>query len=109
MVIRSEQMEALSANSYGAFEAKVEAHLNRCFPDECASMGEENVRATIRYGLERARSYGITANREVCLYIDVMMVFGRDFDRELSWASEILNGPQWTDSCARVDALVQKA
>jgi hypothetical protein len=111
MLIRPEQMQALSAPSRGAFEEKVVAHLNRCFPDECAKLGEQNVRATIRLGLERARSYGITTSREVCLYIDVMMVYGRDFDRnpKLSWASEILNETLWRDSCAKVDALFRTA
>jgi hypothetical protein len=111
MVIRPEQMEALSASSYGAFEAKVAAHLNLCFPTECASLGQEQVRGTIRHGLERARGYGITSSREVCLYIDVMIVFGPEFDKnpELSWAAEILQGTQWRDSCAKVEALFRKA
>ena len=46
----------------------------------------------IRYGVERAGSYGIGTERDVCKYIDLMFAFGRDFDKnqDLPWASRIL-------------------
>jgi len=111
MVIRRKQMEAFSANSTNAFESDMVSHLNRCFPAECAVLGEQGVRDRIRDGIERARPYGITASREVCAYIDLMMVFGPDFDRdpELPWAASILNGTGKKDAAGKVDRLYEAA
>src|ERR1035438_10813732 len=102
MLIRSEQMTALSNALTNTFESDMVSHLNRCFPPQCAVLGEEEVRNTIRYGLQRSRGYGITSSREVCRYVDLMMVFGRDFDRDpkLPWAAAILNGKRWQNPTA---------
>jgi hypothetical protein len=111
MLIRPEQMQALSNARTGAFESDVLSHLQRCFPAECAALGEPGVRDTIRYGLERSRGYGLTAAREVCTYVDLMMAFGRDFDRDpkLPWAADILNRKRWKDTATMVDQLYRTA
>src|SRR5580693_7918942 len=111
MMIRTEQMATLSTAATDAFELDVLAHLKRCFPAECAQAGDASMREAIRYGWERARRYGITSSREVCTFIDVMMVFGRDFDIDPGrpWASAILNGVELEDTTAKVDELFQTA
>lgn len=67
-------------------------HLKKFFPRQCEAEGEPQIRKTIQYGIERAAAYGITAERDVCKYIDLMIVFGSDFDadEQLPWAGEIL-------------------
>src|ERR1700722_5635023 len=103
MQIRRDQMEALSTALVDAFEVAMVNHLSRCFPAECSVLGEKRLHETIRYGIERARGYEITASREVCTYIDLMIVFGPDFDQELPWAASILNGNRWNDTAAMLD------
>jgi hypothetical protein len=46
----------------------------------------------VQHGIKRAAGYGLTARRDVCKYIDLMIVFGRNFDtdRRYRWAGEIL-------------------
>src|ERR1700681_3763804 len=107
MVIRSAQMDAFSENASQAFEDRMMAHLNRCFPDQCGAMQEAGVRETIRYGIEQAADHGITAQRDVCKYIDLMVVFGRDFDRDpaVPWASSILNDRALIDPTVRTETL----
>ena len=65
-------------------------HLGKFFPAACAALGEEQVRRVVRYGIERAASHGVTRERGVCAWVDLMFTFGRDFDRDpdLPWASE---------------------
>jgi hypothetical protein len=111
MLIRGAQMQTLSDGRAASFGREMVGHLQRCFPAECEAMGDDGVRETIRIGIEKARSYGITAAREVCLYIDVMMVFGCDFDRDpkLPWAASILSGRRWKDPAAKVDRLFRTA
>ena len=56
-------------------------------------MGEAKLRGTVHYGIQRAAAYGLKAKRDVCKYIDVMIVLGNDFDKDirLPWVSSILN------------------
>ncbi len=111
LIIRQHQMETLQRAALMGFENRMVAHLNHFFPDECAAMEESGTRQIIRYGIERAGHYGIVAERDVCKYIDVMVVFGPDFDTDanLPWAVEILSDETITDNKGRVDLLVTSA
>lgn len=92
LVIRTEQMSAFSAAAEKQFEDWMVLHLNKFFASKCSRMGEDALRELIRYGIRRAASYGLTIRREVCKYIDVMLVFGRDFEKDPrhAWAQPIL-------------------
>lgn len=92
LVLRGEQMALFSQNAEKQFEDWMVAHLNRFFADGCQKLGEQGVRELIRHGIRRAASYRLTIRREVCKYIDVMLVLGRDFDKDPrhAWAGRIL-------------------
>lgn len=111
MRVRSEQINALSQQKVDSFEDRMEQHLLRCFPGECAALGSEGVRETIRYGIERASSYGIDLERDVCKYIDLMFAFGRDFDRspESSWAGPILTDPAYSTGTEKIEQVYAAA
>lgn len=111
LLIRKAQMETLRKAAQQGFENKMLAHLNRFFPDACAAMAESGTREIIRYGIGRAKRNGFESEREVCKYIDVMVVFGRDFDRDtnLPWATEILSDKTIMDNKARMDRLITYA
>jgi hypothetical protein len=96
LTIRPEQLKIFSQAEVQEFEDWVLAHLRRFFPRQCDATGEWSLRSTIQYGIQRAAVYGITDRRDVCKYIDLMVVFGRDFDTDqrLSWAGEILKKPR---------------
>ena len=55
-------------------------------------MGEQGIGETIRYGILRARSFKLTTQREVALYVSLMMTFGRNFhdDERLVWLRSVL-------------------
>lgn len=106
MVIRSAQTEAFSDTAGEQFENRVLAHLNRCFGEECRAMGEPAVRERIRYGIKRASEYQITAERDVCKYIDLMMAFGRDFDQD-AWAASVLKDRGLRDPTTRLETLYE--
>jgi hypothetical protein len=88
--IRREQAMAFRAEALRDFEDRVLMHVRRCFPDRAASLEEDAVRNLIRRGVERAAAYRIVAERDVCMYVDLMLVFGADFDSERAWAREVL-------------------
>jgi hypothetical protein len=102
-------MLAFSRSAVDTFEDRMVVHLNKCFPSSSKTAGEQKVRQTIRYGMERAGRHGIKAERDVCKFIDLMFVYGRDFDRDpnLAWASAILNNRAMRDPTMKAEALYE--
>ena len=89
LIIRPAQLDAFSEDERRKFEDWMLAHVARFFPRKAKALGgESQTRDLIRHGIGRSASYGITAKRDVCKYVDLMMVFGRDFDADgrFSWA-----------------------
>ena len=62
-------------------------HLNETFPEKCEALGDAKIRETVKYGIQRSASYGITSEGDVRKYIDLMLMFGLDFDQDpqLPW------------------------
>jgi hypothetical protein len=92
LTIRLAQMETFSQVEIQKFEDWMVSHLNKFFPRECNSVGEPHLRDLIQHGIKRAAEHGITKERDICKFIDLMLVFGRDFDTDARspWAHEIL-------------------
>jgi hypothetical protein len=92
LTVRPRQIAVFSQLEVKKFEDWMVQHLNRFFPDQCQAAGESEVRKLVRHGIGRAAVHGFAARREVCKYIDLMVVFGRQFDtdRRFPWAAEIL-------------------
>lgn len=112
MIVVSETLLLrLDRVAYNRFVADVRAHIARCFPEQYAAMTREELDEIIAYGIERARAHGFTGERDVCKYIDLMCVFGRDFDGDdrLDWASTILDTRWPLDPSARIDHLGKMA
>lgn len=109
LTIRPEQMKIFSEKETAEFEGWMVAHLRRFFPKWFSAAGEENVRQTIRYGIQRAAAYGFTTKKDVCKYIDHMAVFGRDFDTDERhpWAGRLLNAQRVPS--ARIRLLAETA
>jgi hypothetical protein len=109
LTIRAAQFAVFSQLEVRKFEDWTLAHLRKFFPDRCAALGEPQLREWIRYGIRRAAQYGVTARRDVCKYLDLMIVFGRDFDtdRLSGWAADILR--RSGNSAARMQSLLRAA
>ena len=92
MAMRIEQMAAFSQAEIHKFERWMTEHLAKFFPREVKALGEINLLETIRYGIRQAAAYEVRTKRDVCKYIDVMVVLGRDFDKDkrYAWAARML-------------------
>jgi hypothetical protein len=92
LTIRLAQFAVFSQVEVQRFEEWMLVHLKKFFPRECAALGDQKLLEMVRYGIRRAAGYGIKVKRDVCKYIDLMIVFGRDFDTDgrSRWAGEIL-------------------
>ena len=105
LTIRPEQIAVFSEAEVQKFEDWTLAHLKRFFPKECAESGEARIRRRIRDGTNRAATYGITSKRDVCKFIDLIMMLGPHFesDPRFPWAMEILE--RAVDSASKIAAL----
>ncbi|MGV7223477.1 MAG: hypothetical protein ACQ9MH_18350 [Nitrospinales bacterium] len=110
LVIRDEQMRALQAYMSKQFENRMVLHVKEFFPEDFMSIGEDKVRTEIKYGIERASSYKITLEYDVCGYINLMFAFGTDYDVDssLPWAAKILNNEELSGS-SKLDRLYEEA
>jgi len=106
LVVRGEQMHALELS---LFENWVADHLRRFFPAQCEQLGSDGLGELIRYGIARAQAHGFKANPDVCRFLDIMLVFGREFDQDLLWAREILEDARIVLPGMRMDLLHQAA
>jgi len=111
VIVRNDQMDELGDKELQKFQDKMVPHLNEFFPDQCEALGEEQVREAILYGVERAETYGIVIEQDVCNYIDLMFALGKDFDTdpEEPWAGEILNDESSPSPTAKVNKLYDEA
>ena len=98
--IRKEQIEVLERDRLARFQVRVLAHVRKIFPDDAQRLGDEEVQRIITEGVKKAATYGVTSERSVTLFIDVMFGVDRDFDqtKSMSWAIDILKDPRLHDS-----------
>ena len=92
LTIRPEQLRFFSDLAERSFEDWLLSHVKKFFPAQFDAVGEADIHEIIRRGRERASQHGFRARRDVCKYIDLMIVLGRDFDTDVrtQWAAEIL-------------------
>jgi hypothetical protein len=90
--IRAAQMAVFSGRAERTFEDWMTGHLKTFFPRQCDALGEAGIREIIQYGRKRASQHGFRTTSDVCKYIDLMIVLGRDFDTDarIRWAADIL-------------------
>lgn len=90
--IRPEQMETLQQIIVDEFVKRIVAHLNQVFPDRCEELGEEQIDQLARLSHQRATTYGLRSEGDVCAYVDVLFSLHREDEsgEEMQWARDIL-------------------
>lgn len=91
--IRKEQSDSFSVVMRRKFNNRMVLHIQECFPEHYEKLREDNTRELVDIGVDKAATYDIVSERDVCKFIDLMLGFGVDFDEnpEYPWASDILN------------------
>jgi hypothetical protein len=92
LVIRDAQLRAMAR---AALPDWITKHLRQFFPRQCAALGEAGLRERVHEGVSRAVVYGFTTEVQISQYVDLMFVFGADFDTDpaLSWPQPLLSDP----------------
>lgn len=109
--IREEQRNVLREAVLAGFEDRMLAHFKTYYGVQCQLIGDEQTRAVIRHGTERAREYAITSQRGVCHFINLMLLLGGNFDQDvqLPWARRILTDPSIENEFDRMASLNDEA
>ena len=109
LTIREEQLEVLGRQSAAGMEERALRHLRGCIPDVCAGLAEDKLRGIIRWGHRRSVSYGIKREFDFFRYLNLMFVFGFEFDVDprYPWAAHTL--AQNKTSRAKMDLLMDHA
>ncbi len=89
--IRHAQIDALAPAFMARFMTRARAHVATHFPELHERLGD-GVEQEIRHAAERATSHGLAEDSEALQYLTLMLMFGRDFDRDRPWAQEVLQG-----------------
>lgn len=110
IIIREAQIEALRLSTLRAFEDEMVEHLARFSPPLFKAVGPEQLREVIRSGMKRAAGYGITLRGPVRLYLELMLLFGSQFDTDpqYPWAAEVLKGQEIPSQMQRAERLYRK-
>lgn len=111
LVIREEQMQAFAQNAKERFEAETVQHISLFAPRQFEILGEKTIHRIVSLGMERAEGYGFTNRGPARFYIELMFMFGSDFDTDpqYPWAAELLAGQNSSDQMNRADQLHQRA
>jgi hypothetical protein len=109
MRIRKVQIDALGRAAWQSFEDDLVRHAQSFAPRHARVIGEEAVRSVVRVGVARAAGRGFTQRGPVQLFIDLMFMFGSEFDTDpgLPWAGSCIDDPAVTDPMERAGRLHQ--
>jgi len=111
VIIRAQQMQEFDRYAREVFETRLLAYIQECFPVHRREVGPDRLRSVIRQGIENATRYGMRGQREIYLFVSLMLYLGSSFDTDpqLGWAVVGLRNPSEPDSFLRIEAVYDSA
>lgn len=90
------------------FEDEMVAHSRGFSPELCKALGEEGLRVALRRAMARAADHGFNLRGPLRLAIEMMFLFGSDFDEDpqYAWIAGILEGGD--DQMSKAERLHEK-
>lgn len=109
--ITQQQMATLSRLRVQDFEDRMVQHVRVANSQRCAVLGDSRIRDMVRSGIGRAASHGITIERDVCRFIELMCTLGETFDSDprYPWTREILKKGRFRSPSVMMDRLYAEA
>jgi hypothetical protein len=107
LVIRAPQFEAFEQAAIDLFEERMLGYLTESFPKQAGLLGPAQMRRVIALGWERAERHGHRTEREIYLYLTLMMMLGSWFDEDpqLPWATAWLTASSPAHAPTRLNRL----
>ncbi len=102
LLIRETQFQIFQDALSLEFETRLYAHLCEGFTRQMGYLGEAKARALIRFGVQKANLYGYSNDRDVYLFLCLMLMLGSHFDQDpqLPWVRDhlTLGRPQGSEA-----------
>lgn len=110
MDIQPQQLVRLNVVAQRSFSRELVLHVKEFFPGH-ASLGDPQLLRVVDHALARAERHGFTSERNACLYLDLTLMLGAEFDTDpqIPWAAQILADPGFTHPTLRIDHLTNTA
>ena len=109
--IDRKQYDFLQEALRGAFKQKLAAHVRTHFPRQAAAAGEGGIAGFVELALIRSQRRGHAAEREIALWLNMMLQLGVMFDEDplLPWRGKLPEISPESDSFAALNALFDTA
>ena len=82
MIIRKEQIDALSLYMVDQFVERALMHLHTAFNEQMKDQSDDDLRTKIHAGIKKAKNYDIKYERDVLHFLEYIMRCGTDFDTD---------------------------
>lgn len=103
------QLASMEKAAEEDFVRRAVAHLREFFTEKFVRAGELKAYEFVRHVVLRARGYDIVSEQDVCLFLDLVVTFGWDFDRRYAWAQSLLAEPGYGSGSTRLALLFEAA
>lgn len=99
-ILTRRHMAALGRAAREGFIDRLAGHVARVFPQRASEMDSPDAFDRLEKVIARAKSYGLTTERGITLFVDLVYGLGEDFDEQLEhrWIKNILSDPDQTDT-----------
>lgn len=107
LIITNEQISAMEKVAVRNFESDMVRHLKEFAPYHSEALGEGGIRSVIQFGVSRASRYGFTNRGPVQFYIELIFLFGAEFDTDpmLPWTRELSKTVSDADQISKANRL----
>lgn len=108
LVIRQAQIQVLGKRTQADFQERVIDMLAENYPRECRQAGGRlQMNIFVQQGIEKAAARGFLSQREVILFVTLMMILGAGFenDPQLPWVADLLDEAVIADPTVRIENL----
>ena len=107
LTIRSAQLSALEQGTLADCARRLVKHLAEAFPKQARLLGKPGMQKVVELGMTRAAGHGLEEERDLFLYLTLMMMLGSWFDEDpqLAWAGKRLGDQRIQDPADRLDKL----
>ncbi len=105
-IIGSELMDAFRRADVKSFQLAMVQHLRLRMAAESAALSADGLMQLVEAGIRNSATYGITGEFDVRRYLECMLVYAEDFDRNpnYAWAGQILLADN-IDGAAKMDRI----
>ncbi len=110
LIIRKEQLNKLNPLRSPFFLEELANHVKKYFPRQTSDMPEKELINLVTSMADRALNYELSSKNSLCLFCNLSMMYGMDFDTKTNhaWMKDYLQDTDVTDKNQRMSRLYKE-